>query len=213
MILIKKQSEPVALTGYKKQKWAYYEGIPSAIKTSILESLLEEQGCVCAYCMKRISTDDMTIEHYISQSADKSKTLDYQNMLGVCFGNRGKKEEEQTCDAHRGNSVLVVDPLIPAKVQQIKYKSDGTIYSDDLNINRNLNEDLNLNCDVLEVSLKKNRKEALDAFIKWASKDKAIGAWTKEFLLKQKEQLRKMDKQLPYCGIIYANIDRRLSRL
>lgn len=213
MILIKKQSEPATLIGYKKQVETYYEGIPKEIKADILESLLVEQGCVCAYCMKRISKSEMTVEHYISQSADVSKALEYQNMLGVCLGNRGKKEKAQTCDAHRGNKVLTVDPLNPAKIQRIKYRSDGAIYSDDPNIDRDLNDVLNLNCDVLEVSLKKNRKAALAEFIAWASKQKSNGGlWTKEFLRKVKDQLENRDKQMPYCGIIYADIDRRLNR-
>lgn len=186
MILIKKQSEPADLIGYKKQFRAYYEGIPKEIKDNVLESLLVEQGCTCAYCMKRISKSAMTIEHYISQSADKSKALNYQNMLGVCLGNRGKKEKEQTCDAHRGNSILTVDPLNPAKVQQIKYRSDGTIYSDDPDIDRDLNDVLNLNCDVLEVSLKRNRKAVFDKFVENIAKKKPE-QWTKEFLQKKEK--------------------------
>ena len=213
MILIKKQSEPAALTGYRQQLAASYAGLPQTIKDDILESLLAEQGCICAYCMKRISKNEMTIEHYIAQSVDASKALTYQNMLGVCLGNRGNRESEQTCDAHRGNTVLNIDPLNSAKIQRIKYRSDGTIYSEDPNINKDLNEVLNLNCDVLEVSLKRNRKAALDAFISWASRYKANGGlWTKEFLRKAKKRLESPDQRTPYCGIIYANIDRRLNR-
>ena len=212
MILIEKQSEPAALTGYRQQLAASYAGLPQTIKDDVLESLLAEQGCICAYCMKRISKSKMTIEHYISQTADQSKALDYQNMLGVCLGNRGRRLKEQTCDARRGESVLSVDPLNAAKIRQIKYRSDGTIYSDDPDIDSNLNEDLNLNCDVLEVSLKRNRKAALDEFITLTSKQKPDGRWTKEFLRRRKEKLQSMPEQWTYCGIIYAYIDKQLNR-
>ena len=55
------------------------------------------------------SPQDVRIEHYTARNPedgeyDAASTLDYKNMLAVCFGNSlhpGTKEEDRTCDAHR----------------------------------------------------------------------------------------------------------------
>ena len=65
MILIKKGREPKALTEYKLQEHAYYDGCP---KKEIRESLLAEQGNLCAYCMRRIDKNSTRIEHWKPES-------------------------------------------------------------------------------------------------------------------------------------------------
>ena len=66
MLLIKKGKEPNSLTEYKMKSNAYFDGYSN--KGDIRKALLEEQGHLCAYCMKRISKNNMKIEHYNSQS-------------------------------------------------------------------------------------------------------------------------------------------------
>ena len=58
------------------------------------------------------------------QEHDKKATLDFKWMLGVCYGNslaRGVKPEDKTCDAHRGNTELTVNPFDELSVRKIKY--------------------------------------------------------------------------------------------
>lgn len=58
------------------------------------------------------------------QEHDKKATLDFKWMLGVCYGNslvRGVKAEDKTCDAHRGNTELTVNPFDELSVRKIKY--------------------------------------------------------------------------------------------
>lgn len=87
MIYIQKGNEPASLTEYKKQQYAYFDGCN---KEDIREKLLEEQGDLCAYCMRRIDKDHMKIEHwYPEDKLSEHERLDYRNMLGVC---RTKKE-------------------------------------------------------------------------------------------------------------------------
>ena len=67
MFYINKDKEPKSLTEYKKSKNAYFDGFDK--KDDIRQSLLDEQGYLCAYCMRRInSVDEVTIEHYYPQS-------------------------------------------------------------------------------------------------------------------------------------------------
>ena len=147
MIYIKKGAEPKSLKEYRSQPNATYEDFRD--KDDIREALLKEQGYLCAYCMSRISKDKMKIEHWISQKSEEGdgeeKALDFHNMLGVCTGYMSSPYEDQTCDTHRGNIKLEVDPRSQESVAQIAYRADGTIYSENVLINRDLNETLNLN--------------------------------------------------------------------
>ena len=69
MIEIKKSKEPKELLEYRLMDYSSYKDMPSTIKTVVLESLMEEQGHLCAYCMRRIPVKKgypkATIEHLI----------------------------------------------------------------------------------------------------------------------------------------------------
>ena len=54
MIEIKKGNEPKELLQYRQQDFASYADMPSDVKKKVIESLLSEQGHLCAYCMSRI---------------------------------------------------------------------------------------------------------------------------------------------------------------
>ena len=54
---------------------------------------------------------------------------------------------------------LKVDPLNLGSIAQVRYRSDGTVWSEDSDINRDLNELLNLNSRAF--SLRENRRRAL----------------------------------------------------
>ena len=84
MIKINKGIEPVELTKYKQQPNASYrdmhgapsgksnsDGTPIDVYTIVLNRLIQEQGCICAYCMCRIPEKGKkaTIEHIDPQSA------------------------------------------------------------------------------------------------------------------------------------------------
>lgn len=167
MVHIIKGAEPLALTQEKINGVKIYSELATDTLDVIRQQMLEEQGYLCAYCMQRIVLDTVTIEHFLAQNpTDKhyigALTIDYHNMLGVCFGNecKGNSKKNLTCDKHRGNIPLVINPLQKHLVQQIKYKGDGTIYSDDPQIDKDLNETLNLNYEGL--LFRKNRKAVLD---------------------------------------------------
>lgn len=67
MIYIRKGTEPRSLTEYRNQPGATYEGYRE--KDALRDALLEEQGYICAYCMRRISKEKMKIEHWKAQNA------------------------------------------------------------------------------------------------------------------------------------------------
>ena len=74
MIEIKKGKEPYELLSYRKKARANYDNMDC--KQTVLESLMREQGYLCAYCMRRIPEErelpfgvkPATIEHWEAQS-------------------------------------------------------------------------------------------------------------------------------------------------
>ena len=164
MLLIKKGQEPPSLTEYRKQKYATYDGCN---KEPIRENLLAEQGYLCAYCMKRISKDNMKIEHWKPEAIlTEAQKLDYSNMLGVCEGHiEGEDGRYDTCDSKKKSTLITVDPTREDHINLIKYrKENGEIYSDDKSINNDLNVTLNLNCK--KQYLPQNRKSVLNRVLK-----------------------------------------------
>ena len=183
MIKIQKNREPAALTQYRQLPFASYENMHGArtgrllpdgtaedVYHVVLESLMREQGYICAYCMRRIPEKrgypQSTIEHIKPQSkCSAEEKLDYKNMLAVCSGNRNASSDDlKTCDARRGNQDLSLNPLKPDTIATIKYRANGRIYSDIRSIDDELNKVLNLNCEAR--ALINLRKSALNALQK-----------------------------------------------
>lgn len=142
-------NQPASLTEVQSTPGATFD---DCNKNDIRQALLEEQGYICAYCMRRI--DDQRdkkgrprvfIEHYITQSEDRPSSLSYVNMLGVCDGNDGYPGHLQHCDRSRRNVPLTIDPRSGRCEALIKYTNGGEIYSNDPDVNNDLDKTLNLN--------------------------------------------------------------------
>ena len=84
---IDKRPEPKVWVEYRQTPGAKYEAI-----SELRSSLLEEQGYVCAYCMRRIPVKDRNsnetsrIEHVLSREKHPDRELDYHNMVICCPG-------------------------------------------------------------------------------------------------------------------------------
>lgn len=220
MLYIEKKQEPNELIQEKRKGLTDYSNLSGKPKEAVQVSLLEEQGCLCAYCMRRISLENVQIEHYLpqhpqSENYDPALTIDYRNMLAVCSGNKKQagKFENLTCDQHRKNTPLTVDPLDRTSIDKIKYKTDGTIYSDDPAINKDLDSTLNLNCPASY--LKANRKAALDR-IKRELHDKfpekKVPKQQLERRLKQ-FQAKTDGRYAEFAGVIIWYLKRQIARV
>jgi len=198
MVYIKKGVEPHSLVEFRESTPdVSYSGLPTDVKDDIRNYLLIEQGYICAYCMGRIHPDTTTIEHFIPQSIDNSKDLEYGNMLGVCTGNEGSPNDKQTCGCHRKNVPLTINPHVRTYIDTISYSPNGLIVSTVSEINVDMHKTLNLNVSFLA----QNRKTALDALKKELLNRKATGTWK---LLAEKYIAKLSDdgKKRPYYGIL-----------
>lgn len=204
MIYIEKGIEPHGLTQYRlSTPNASYDGMPTNVKDDIKNHLLNEQCFICAYCMTQIQLNRTTIEHYVPQSVERDKDLEYGNMLGVCRGNEGNPYTQQTCGSHRQNRTLTVNPLQMSSVEIISYSRSGQIKSTNAEIDYDLNETLNLNVSFLV----NNRKAVLATMIEKLSVQKKTGSW-KNMANKYIAKLNNPTKKTPYCGILlwYLNM-------
>lgn len=185
MIYINKGTAPRSLEQYRLSKSDPNKSFEAFDKKDDIRiALLKEQKYLCCYCMARISKNTMKIEHYKAQEKYPTirHTLDFNNMLGACEGRYGA---ETTCDTRRGqekhgfekNKDLKINPLDAATITKIKYLKDGTIFSEDPEINQDLEKYLNLNIQVL----KDNRRKYYEIVKGKMEKKKRAKTWDKKF--------------------------------
>ncbi|MCP4134575.1 MAG: TIGR02646 family protein [bacterium] len=210
MKLILKKTEPHSLREYRSTPGANYEDYRD--KDDLRQSLLDEQGDICCYCMQRIKNDSMKIEHWKSQSGFSEYQLQYNNMLGACQGNEGNPGNLQHCDTRKGDTDITINPLdknCENCENLVKYRKNGEIYSDDEEICNDLDITLNLN----NQTLVQNRKKTLDIALDHMKKKYPSGTWTKEILKKEIALWNDLsEKYRPYCRIVLYDLEKRLSR-
>lgn len=144
---IQKGAEPRLLTRYRAAGGEYDGHDFTPVKNAVRLSLLKEQGHLCAYCMTRITLDNMKVEHWACQADNSALQLDYSNLLGCCKGDEGEKFVNQTCDSRKGNKTLKFNPSRPQdRINTlIQYGGQGKIYSTDEEFSTQINTILNLN--------------------------------------------------------------------
>ncbi len=228
MILITKNKEPKEWTEYRNTPGVDYQAIPE-----LVQSLLREQGYICAYCMRRIpqkdklckkdgnnyvlTNEDHRVEHIKSRELHDDLKLDYTNMVICCPGHIGTEDH---CDRLKGAKDISFTPLDQQFIDTIKYNSDGTIISTNKVYNKEINEVLNLNTELL----KKNRKAMLTEVISKLNVDCKKGkSWDKKilerYLSKYSEKHPENDeegvkeKYYPYCGIVSCFLQKKLRTL
>ena len=178
-------------------------------RTDILKDLLEEQGFLCAYCMRKISLENADIEHVIGQSyvdakgrsIGKDEDTNYDNMLAVCHGNFCLNDTH--CDSSRSKyqakePLLDISPLNKLQMSNIKFTQSGRIYYEKLDaqtpINDNLNRILNLNCNTIV--------EMRGKIIKLVKRSLVKHKFDKKFVQKELEYWEtRGDAYRPFCQV------------
>jgi uncharacterized protein (TIGR02646 family) len=209
MIGIIKKTEPRLLTEYRLRPGAVYDGpMFTPVKDAIRKALLNEQGCICAYCMQRIHDNHLTtkIEHWHSQHSD----LDYRMLLACCDGGHGNPPAQQHCDTHKGNNPLNFNPAnLAVHVEDyIRYTADGLIRSDNELMQSDLAA-LNLNTP----KLVRYRKEVFQAVTDELNKDNNQRTFQeiKRLIVKWRSRNRANEAK-PFCGVAIYALQKRLKR-
>ena len=210
MKYITKNKEPESLINYRSTPNASFS---DCNKNEIRNSLIKEQGDICAYCMQRIKNEPnkktginkTKIEHYKPQSIYNGKKrkkdlrLTYKNMLGVCEGNEDQPNHKSHCGVRKDDLLLSINPLDSNCEKLIKFKKDGRIFSENKEIDNDINNILNLN----EETLKKNRKTTITFAFDSIKKRKKKKSSAINLELKKWIRLH-ADGYIPYCqAVIY----------
>lgn len=206
---IKKNKEPGSLIAHRKTAHANYDNYPQ--KDELRISLHNEQGGICCYCLGYIEPESsaMKIEHFKCQEDFPEHQLEYWNLLGACKGGEGQSGHLQHCDTYKGKKVLNFYPPNPnPNIEDlINYGNDGSVTSPNINLQREINEVLNLNVNYLV----NNRKAALDGFKTGLSKYKSplkkstLQKWLEDWSGNQ-------GPYRPYCMVVAYWIKKRLNR-
>lgn len=208
MIKITKGMEPTEWKLYRETPDASYAGAGGK-KKELRRALWNEQGHLCAYCMKRITISDgkqketTRIEHIQSEEWCKKNNhrellLDYHNLVLCCQGDdaNGKAEPSlEYCDKSKKNACLSFDIFSDTFEKTLFYDiEDGTLSSCDPEIDHDINVTLNLN----NPYLRRNRLAALTA---WLEAMDISPLTLEEELLHLRTPTNNGDL-IPYCGII-----------
>ena len=134
MKYIVKQVEPLEFSQWKaleNSDWKpAYSDLRGAEKGAVKASLLVEQGYICCYCNRRISSEDSHIEHLEAQSADEAGRLNYANMLASCL-RETYRTQPLHCGKARENRPLPVTPLQPGCERRFRFSFYGDIHPAD----------------------------------------------------------------------------------
>lgn len=144
-------NQPAELITYKKTTTPAPTYADFKDKDVLRQALLEEQGFICGYCMRRIANDSLNtkIEHYQEQCNFPAKSLDFDNMLAVCSGHLNNNTKNPICDTKRGSfdktqQSLIINPFDKNQMAKITF-SEGRVEIDDVDMQNDLDIKLNLN--------------------------------------------------------------------
>ena len=213
MILINKKKEPY--------KWKQYRNTPNAKyepMEELRDSLYEEQGYICAYCMRRIpckdridgklTQEDHRIEHIKPREHYPELQLDYKNMVACCPGHLGDNEH---CGRLKSSDEISFSPMDTAFIATIYYE-DGKIKSSNERYTKDIDDVLNLN----DEALVKARKYMLAETIALLNRAAGQKPWTKQMVERYIQKYNTMHaengkmKYHPFCGIVTYYLKKKL---
>ncbi len=153
--------------------------------------LLNEQNYLCAYCQKKITTSDSSIEHVIAKSLNIALSTDYYNLVAVC---KSQKNDPITnrlhCDKEKENKEIT--PFVffnKSKVEINKNNSYFDVESNGLikpkdNLTTELYNQVKSFIEILNLNhsaLVENRKNKLFALIKSLKSNSEVVKWENIF--------------------------------
>jgi uncharacterized protein (TIGR02646 family) len=204
---IEKNAEPREWTEYRLTPGVDYQAIPE-----LRDSLLEEQGYICAYCMRRIpikdknSTETSRIDHILSRTKHEDLKLSYQNMVICCPG--AIDNDKFHCDKCKGEEDITFNLFDEVFISTISYNSkDGAIKSSNAIYDKEMQGMLNLN----HALLQKNRQQTLQGVTAVLNRKQV--PWKKSEIRKLLEQWQNKDitgQFKPYCGIVIWYLNKKI---
>ena len=202
-----------------------FEDLPKGV---IRQSLLDEQSCLCAYCMRKIKNNGKSthIEHWYPLSKDKDRALDYGNMLAVCDGGENYKEGKKIlcCDKYKADDEeLTISPLNSQHMKKIVYDKNGYIKTKpyDEELERDINDRLRLNglwknnkfiADT-STGLVKGRKDAYEQYVRFIKKLDGNKKCTSKQIKKTIDKIQISKEKPEYAGVLLYFLNKKYMEL
>lgn len=222
--IVKRKPGPAKLVELRRQgkRFANLDDDPGD-KRVVRDALLQDQGFLCCYCMRRVEPGkhSVRIEHHQSQSSAPERDLDWDNLLAACSGARklrGRAKDdatarkvprsEQTCDNRKGDEVITINPL-DTSVDTIRYLNDGRIRHPIAQLQQDIDERLNLNVDFLVNDRLAARDELIERLRQELGPDKS---WTSASLQRYLDARRQGTCLPRYFGYIEALLARWITK-
>ena len=207
---IVKGNEPPSLTRHRQTPHSDFDNYRE--KDELRHALVEEQRSICCYCMCRIRNDrfGMKIEHWRSRTAHRDEQLSYTNLLAACRGGEGQPGKVQHCDTKKGNRDLHWNPADPEHhghiATRISYRPDGYIVSDDPDLDRDLNQVLNLNF----AAIRRGRRAVFVGVLRWwRMQPRPV---QRERLAREIERRKAAVRAEPYAQVAIWLFEQRVAR-
>ena len=150
----KSQAEPQELADYRARfanaprppGWNEFKRDPKR-REPVKARLRDDQRGLCAYCENRLVPEDESVEHFVPKCSDRTRELDWFNLLLCCAGGERRLPEDipdagtrhdpnspKTCGhAKLANPLPLLNPLeIPAFPRLFRFNSEtGAIQPDE----------------------------------------------------------------------------------
>ncbi len=208
-------TQPASLVKHRQQPNATYDNYRE--KDDLREALLNEQGFICCYCMRRIQNAiavKMVLEHFKPQNlydgtidGKPNLTLDYDNILASCTGGEKGYKKQYHCDEAKRNRVITLCPTNRTMMEKIKFDGLGNIFTDDNELNADIKV-LNLN----NQDLVRERKVVLDVVKKKISKASSGKTLSKSFLTTELKgwESRHNNAYRPLCQVAIYYLGKKI---
>ncbi len=221
-----KDNEPPEWKAFRETEGVEFQAIPE-----LKNALLQEQGHLCAYCMRRIPVsgkgeypsinheplpleerEKMRVEH-IKPRRYTELIFAYENLLACCPGAiSGNAKKETHCDRKKDEDEISFDIFSPAFIDTLSYASGtGKIMSSNDSYDQEINHILGLNNKLLA----EKRRQALEGALsqlqkidKWgrAEVQKSLQNWQSAYTVDGKRYFKE------YNGIVVWFLKRWLER-
>lgn len=175
-----------------------WSAVDSECVATVRSALSEDQCGICCYCMCRLR-EHTKVEHFRPQAAHKDQRTEWRNLLLACPGGEGKGPGAQTCDTHKGQQPLTLDPTDPRIATLISFNSAGEVTAILDGHRAELVEVLNLNA----THLVEDRKSALEGLRKrLIAKYGSKGKWAPGVLQRELDELQARRPLLAYSAFL-----------
>lgn len=206
---IAKGPEPQALAAWKERfrqtsgrepRYSDFRETPEW--TSLIQTLLLEQGYICCYCMQRIAGWDSHIEHFVPRAIQRRDPhsiraadveLNYENLMESCNGEHADWSHCGRIKDSEDNPTLL-SPVWDRVEERFRYTLDGSIDAADERDSAAMStiRILNLN----SAALKRHRSTAIFTALAEAEEDDT------EALLDRYSSRDEDGAFAPYCAAV-----------